>query len=70
VNRHVASYSTFDAFVGWGKPKGFAVTVGARNLADRQPPLSYQTQTFQAGYDPRYSDPIGRTLYVRGTYSF
>jgi iron complex outermembrane receptor protein len=70
VNRHVASYSTFDAFVGWGKPKGFAVTAGVRNLADRQPPLSYQTQTFQAGYDPRYTDPIGRTLYLRGTYSF
>ena len=51
-------------------PKGFGVTIGVRNLADRNPPLSYQTNTFQAGYDPRYTDPIGRTYYVRGTYSF
>jgi iron complex outermembrane receptor protein len=67
---HVASYSTFDAFGSYTMPKGFGVTVGVRNLADRNPPLSYQTNTFQAGYDPRYTDPIGRTYYVRGTYSF
>jgi iron complex outermembrane receptor protein len=67
---HVASYSTFDTFVAWNQKKGFGVTVGLRNLADRQPPLSYQTAQFQSGYDPRYYDPLGRTLYVRGTYSF
>jgi iron complex outermembrane receptor protein len=44
--------------------------VGLRNLADRQAPLSYQSSQFQSGYDPRYYDPLGRTLYVRGTYSF
>ena len=66
----VASYTTFDAFGSYTMPKGFGVTIGVRNLADRNPPLSYQTNTFQAGYDPRYTDPIGRTYYVRGTYSF
>jgi iron complex outermembrane receptor protein len=39
-------------------------------LFDRAPPLSYQTQTFQAGYDPRYTDPTGRTYYLRGSYKF
>jgi iron complex outermembrane receptor protein len=39
-------------------------------MFDRNPPLSYQTQTFQAGYDPRYTDPTGRTLYARATYTF
>jgi iron complex outermembrane receptor protein len=66
----VASYTTFDAFAAYAMPKGFGITVGVRNLADRAPPLSYQTNTFQAGYDPRYTDPIGRTYYVRGTYNF
>ena len=67
---HVPSYTTFDAFGSWTMPKGFGVTFGVRNLADRAPPLSFQTNVFQAGYDPRYTDPIGRTYYVRGTYSF
>ncbi|NRR33068.1 TonB-dependent receptor [Oxalobacteraceae bacterium] len=67
---HVGTYTTFDAFAGWAGWKGLALTAGVRNLADRAPPLSYQTQTFQAGYDPRYADSLGRTYYLRGTYSF
>ncbi|RYE98143.1 MAG: TonB-dependent receptor, partial [Oxalobacteraceae bacterium] len=67
---NVPSYITLDTFFGWTQPKGYAVTVGVRNLADRAPPLSYQTQTFQSGYDPRYTDVLGRTYYVRATYSF
>jgi iron complex outermembrane receptor protein len=67
---HVASFTTFDTFASWGKPKGVNLTVGIRNLADREPPLSFQTRTFQAGYDPRFSDPTGRTFYVRAGYNF
>jgi iron complex outermembrane receptor protein len=66
----VGSYTTFDAYGSWGAPKGFGITFGIRNLFDRAPPLSYQTQTFQAGYDPRYTDPTGRTYYLRGSYTF
>jgi iron complex outermembrane receptor protein len=69
-SNRVASYTTFDTYVAWNQKKGFGVTVGLRNLADRQAPLSYQSSQFQSGYDPRYYDPLGRTLYVRGTYSF
>ncbi|WP_233630984.1 MULTISPECIES: TonB-dependent receptor [unclassified Pseudomonas] len=46
------------------------VTVGVQNLFDREPPFSNQTSTFQSGYDPRYSDPFGRTLYTRVSYNF
>jgi iron complex outermembrane receptor protein len=67
---HVASYTTFDSYLSWTMKKGFGLTAGLRNMFDRNPPLSVQTETFQSGYDPRYSDPIGRTFYVRGTYSF
>ncbi|WP_332878178.1 hypothetical protein [Massilia sp. S19_KUP03_FR1] len=31
---------------------------------------AYQAQTFQAGYDPRYTDVPGRTYYVRASYTF
>lgn len=67
---HVASYTTFDTFVAWTQPKGLGLTVGVRNLFDKDPPLSYQDATFQAGYDPRYTDALGRTFYARATYTF
>lgn len=67
---HVASYTTFDTYVAWNQRKGFGITAGVKNLADRTPPLSYQDAAFQAGYDPRYYDPLGRTYYVRASYSF
>jgi iron complex outermembrane receptor protein len=66
---HVASYTTFDGY-GSYTIKGFTLTAGVRNLFDRDPPLSYQNSVFQAGYDPRYTDPTGRTYYLRGTYNF
>ncbi|MES2103605.1 MAG: TonB-dependent receptor [Pseudomonadota bacterium] len=70
VGFHVPSYSTFDGYGTWNVAKTFSVTAGIRNLFDKDPPLSYQTQTFQAGYDPRYTDALGRTYYVRGTFTY
>jgi iron complex outermembrane receptor protein len=67
---HVASYTTLDTYVSWAQKKGFGITAGVRNLADRTPPLSFQDAQFQSGFDPRYYDPMGRTFYVRGSYSF
>lgn len=66
----VTSYTTWDSYISWTAPKGFSVTAGIRNMFDRTPPLTYQTQTFQAGYDPRFTDPTGRTYFVRGAYAF
>jgi iron complex outermembrane recepter protein len=70
LRNHVASYTTFDTYVAWTQPKGLGLTVGVRNLFDKDPPLSYQDATFQAGYDPRYTDVLGRTFYARATYTF
>jgi iron complex outermembrane receptor protein len=67
---NVSSYTTFDTYGSYQVIKGLALTAGIRNMFDRDPPLSYQTTTFQAGYDPRYTDPTGRTYYVRATYNF
>jgi iron complex outermembrane receptor protein len=69
-DNHVASYTTFDGYGSWKALPGLTLTAGVRNLFDREPPLSYQTTVFQAGYDPRYTDPTGRTMYVRATYDF
>jgi len=66
----VPSYTTFDTYVAYAPRKGLGLTAGVRNLFDRDPPLSFQSSTFQAGYDPRYYDPTGRTYYVRASYTF
>lgn len=69
-NAKVNSYATMDAYVGWKAYKGLELTLGVRNLTDRDPPYSNQSDVFQANYDPRFTDPTGRTYYVRASYKF
>lgn len=70
LNHRVSSYTTWDTYGSYEAMQGLTLTAGLRNLFDREPPLSYQTSNFQGGYDPRYTDPTGRTVYVRATYNF
>jgi iron complex outermembrane receptor protein len=67
---NVSSYLTMDVYGSRSPTKALSLTLGVRNLADKAPPLSYQVETFQAGYDPRFTDPTGRAYYVRGTFNF
>lgn len=69
-NPKVSAYATMDAYVGWAATKGLNLTFGIRNLTDRDPPYSNQQEVFQANYDPRFTDPTGRTYYVRASYQF
>ena len=70
LTNNVDSYLTWDVYGSWKPTKSLSVTAGVRNVTDQEPPLSYQTEVFQAGYDPRFADPTGRAYYLRGTYSF
>ena len=66
----VANYTLVDLSVT-GKPaKGLTLTGGVKNLFDTDPPFSNQSTRSQRGYDPRYTDPYGRTLFARASYSF
>ena len=69
-NPSQASRTTTTIFGTYAMPKGFSATFGVRNLFDRYPPYSNQTDVFKANYDPRFADPTGRTFYFRGGYSF
>ncbi|MBS0449138.1 MAG: TonB-dependent receptor [Proteobacteria bacterium] len=66
----VPSYTTWDLYGAWQPTKQITLTLGVRNVFDRDPPFSNQAFTFQQGYDPRFADPTGRTWYARGNYSF
>jgi len=74
VRIQVPRYYTFDWQTAWRLQKRFTLTVGLLNLFDKAPPLSLaegginKGQMF--GYDDRYYDPRGRTLYANLSYSF
>jgi iron complex outermembrane receptor protein len=50
--------------------KNVDFTAGVKNLLDQDPPYSNQSTNFQQGYDPRYTDPLGATVFMRATYKF
>ena len=68
----VPAYYTFDWQTSYDIAKAVNLTVGIKNLADKDPPLSLQNAGGgnQAGYDGRYADPLGRTYYFRANYKF
>lgn len=65
----VSNYSTFDTSVTW-TGRNLTLTGGILNVTDKDPPLSVQATTFQRGYDPRFTDPRGRTFLLRAGYRF
>jgi iron complex outermembrane recepter protein len=71
-NHDVASYTTFDWQTKLTVKKGLEITAGIKNLFARTPPLSLINAGGgnQVGYDARYTDPLGRQLYLTGSYKF
>jgi len=65
------SYTTFDwqGKYDFGK---YYLSAGIKNLFDRNPLLTLQNAGGgnQGGYDGRYADPIGRTVYMTANYRF
>jgi iron complex outermembrane recepter protein len=67
----VKAYTTADAYISFAPFKAFTMVAGVRNLTDEEPPFSNQSALFQGGgWDSRFYDPVGRTIYVRGTLDF
>jgi iron complex outermembrane receptor protein len=64
---HYSIWSLSTTFTG---NKLFELTAGIKNLFDEEPPFTNQVTNFQLGYDPRFTDPLGRTVYMRLTYKF
>jgi len=70
-DHRVSSYTTVDWQMKYEATKTTNVTLGAFNLFDRAPPMSIRTSgSQQLGYDNRYADARGRTLYGRLTMKF
>ena len=71
IRLQVPSYSTIDYQGKYNISKKWNVRLGIKNLLDKEPPLSLRTSSgHQVGYDPRYADTMGRTLYLNSSYTF
>ena len=68
--RSVSNYSIYDLAATWTGVRNLTVGLGVKNVLDKDPPLSVQATTFQRGYDPRFTDPLGRTFVMRAAYKF
>jgi len=66
----VGAWEVWDASLTWTGVKNLTLTAGVKNVFDRDPPKSSQNTTFQRGYDPRFSDPLGRVFLLRAAYKF
>ena len=70
----VKSYFTLDWQTLWTPRKDMSITLGAINVFDTKPPLSVSdagtNRGQQFGFDDRYYDSRGRTLYVNASYKF
>jgi iron complex outermembrane recepter protein len=66
----VGNYSIWNGYVSIKPIPPLKLLVGINNLLDTNPPFSNQEQNWQAGYNPVYSSPLGRTFYGRVTYDF
>ncbi|GGX85103.1 TonB-dependent receptor [Massilia dura] len=66
----VSSYGLVNLSGTYTGFRNISLTAGIKNVLDKEPPFSNQGTLFQKGYDPRYTDAIGRALYLRGSYTF
>jgi iron complex outermembrane recepter protein len=72
LERKSKAYTTFDWQTRWTFRKNLGVTLGVINLANTRPPLSI-TQNGggqMVGYDARYGDSRGRTMYANLSCAF
>jgi iron complex outermembrane receptor protein len=70
--RDVGAYETFDVQTQYTGVKNLTLTLGMKNIMDRDPPFSNigVNGQFQAGYDASYADVRGRFIYGRISYKF
>jgi len=71
VIKHVPAYMTVDYRLSYNMDSSLNLAFGVNNLMDVEPPFTLNAAAgHQAGYDPRYHSPYGRTFYMSANYTF
>jgi len=68
--RHVGAYETYDAQLSYMGFKSTRLTLGVKNLTDRDPPYTNYGGGFVGSYDLSYTDVRGRFIYGTVGYTF
>ncbi len=68
--RKVGDYSTYDAQVSYSGFDSTRLSLGIKNLFDKDPPYTNYGAGFVGGYDLSYTDVRGRFVYVTASYTF
>ena len=68
--RRVGSYDIWNLQGTYGGFRNSMLTLGIKNLFDRDPPFSNQNAQGLVMFDPRYADPRGRLFYAQAAVSF
>ncbi|MEJ6001600.1 TonB-dependent receptor [Paucibacter soli] len=67
----VPRYATLDWQGTYKHNQALELRAGLNNVFNSKPPFTLRDSSgHQVGYDPRYADPMMRTLYVEGSYKF
>jgi iron complex outermembrane receptor protein len=69
-SNQVGQYSVWDVMLTYTGIRNLTLQGGMKNVLNTEPPYSNQGTTFQVNYDPRLTDPLGRTYVVRAAYKF
>ena len=69
-SRRVGSYSVWGVNGSYTGFRNWTLTLGVKNVFDRDPPFTRQDRAFQIGYDPYLADPTGRFYYGSIRYAF
>ncbi len=69
-SRTIGDYDIWNVGVIYAGLRNWTLSAGIKNLLDRDPPFSNQSQNYQVGYDPSYADPHGRLYWVGLGYAF
>ena len=68
--RQVGSYETYDAQFSYTGIKAMKLTLGVKNLFDKDPPYTNYGAGFVGAYDLSYTDVRGRFVYLTASYKF
>lgn len=66
----VKAYSIWTMSASYAVNKSLSLRAGVQNLLNTSPPFSNQGHFFISGYDPSYTDPRGRFMYLSAQYQF
>jgi iron complex outermembrane receptor protein len=71
VKLRVPAYTLLDWQTIYAFNKSLEFRAGLKNMLNKKPPLTLRDSSgHQVGYDPRYHDVWGRTLYLQAEYKF